>query len=115
MKKEFEVLSSDGVTTYILEFSDDTQKLYVYCNCPAGKLGKWCKHKLKLISGDDSMLVGSSKLADFIEVRNLIKNTKFQQLLDTLKVAEEEIQLAKAKMNKAKKALEKASQNGLAR
>lgn len=113
MKKEFEVLSSDGVTTYVVEFSLESSKLHVYCSCPAGALGKWCKHKMRLISGDVSGAIETSRLVDFVEVQSWVRNSEFPRLLDEIKSAEEEIQSAKTKMNNVKKALEKAAHNGL--
>jgi len=67
MKKEFEVRSSDGVTTYAVEFSLESGKLHIHCSCPAGVLGKWCKHKMWLISGDVAGVLGS-RAADIAEV-----------------------------------------------
>lgn len=112
MKKEFEVMSSDGVTTYAVEFSLEFGKLHVYCGCPAGILGKWCKHKMRLISGDVSGVIGSGA-TDMVEVLGWIRNSEFPRLLDEIKLAENEMKAVKAKMNNVKKALEKAAQKGV--
>ncbi len=114
MKKEFKVLSSDGVTTYVVEFSFESDKLHVYCSCSAGVFGKWCKHKMQLLSGDISGVIDTSSVADFVEVQNWVRSSEFPRLLEALKSAEEEMQSAKTKMNYVKKALEKAAQKGLA-
>lgn len=113
MKKEFEVQSSDGVTTYIVEFSLESGKLHVYCGCSAGILGKWCKHKMRLISGDISGVLGTSGEADFDEVQKWVGKSEFPQLLDDMKSAENEMQRAKTKMDNLKKTLEKAAQKGV--
>ena len=113
MKKEFEVRSSDGVTTYVVEFSLESSKLHVYCSCPAGMLGKWCKHKMKLVSGDVSGVLGTSGADDFVEVQNWVGKSEFPRLLDEMKLAENEMQEAKTKMDNLKKALEKAAQKGM--
>ena len=112
MKKEFEVRSSDGVTTYAVKFSLESGKLHVYCSCPAGVLGKWCKHKMRLISGDVSGVLGSGT-ADFVEVRNWVRNSELPRLLDEMKLAEDEMHAAKTKMDNLKRALEKAAQKGV--
>ena len=114
MKKEFEVRSSDGVATYVVEFSLELGKLHVYCGCPAGMLGKWCKHKMRLISGDVSGVLGTSGTADFVEVQNWVGKSGFPRLLDEMKSAENEMQEAKTRMENLKKALEKAAQKGMA-
>lgn len=112
MKKEFEVRSSDGVTTYAVEFSLESGKLRVHCGCPAGVLGKWCKHKMQLISGDVSSVLGFGA-ADMDEVLGWIRDSEFPRLLDKMKLAEDEMQAAKTKMDNVKKALEKAAQKGV--
>lgn len=113
MKKGFEVRSSDGVTMYVVAFSLESGKLRVHCGCPAGVLGKWCKHKMRLISGDVSGVLGSGA-ADMVEVLGWIRNSEFPRLLDEMKLAEGEMQAAKTKMDNVKKALEKAAQKGVA-
>lgn len=112
MKKEFEVRSSDGVTTYAVEFSLESGKLHIHCSCPAGVLGKWCKHKMWLISGDVAGVLGS-RAADIAEVLGWIRNSEFPRLLGETKLAEIEMQAAKIKMDNVKKALEKAAQKGV--
>lgn len=114
MKKEFEVLGSDGVATYVVEFLLESGKLHVYCECPAGVIGKWCKHKMRLVSGDINGVLGNFGAADMVEVLGWIKNSGFPQLLDEMKSAEDEMHVAKTKMDNAKKALERAAQKGVA-
>jgi hypothetical protein len=113
MKKEFNILSSNGITPYVVEFSFESGKLYVSCSCPAGVLGKWCKHKMQLISGDVSGAINTSSVADFVDVQNWVRNSEFPRLLDEIKSAEDEMQSAKTKINNVKKMLEKAAKNGL--
>lgn len=112
MKKEFAVWSSDGVTTYAVEFSLESGKLHVYCGCPAGVLGNWCKHKMWLISGDLSGVI-DSRTADMFEVQDWIRNSEFPRLLDEMKLAVDEMQAAKTKMDNVKKLLGKAAQKGV--
>lgn len=113
MKKEFEVQSSDGVASYVVEFSLESGKLHVYCGCPAGILGKWCKHKMRLVSGDVTGVLGVSEAAGMTEVLGWIRNSEFPRLLDEMKSAEDEMQAAKTKMDNAKKSLEKAAKKGV--
>lgn len=113
MKRELVVGSSDGVTTYVVEFSLESGKLSIYCGCPAGILGKWCKHKMKLVSGDVSGVLGTSGEDDFVEVQNWVGKSEFPRLLDEMKLAEVEMQTAKTKVDNVKKALEKAAQKGV--
>ena len=88
-------------------------RLHVYCSCPAGKLGKWCKHKMHLVSGDVAGVLGDSGVSDMTEVLAWIKNSEFPRLLNEMKLAEDEMLAAKRKMDNVKKALEKAAQKGV--
>jgi len=114
MKKEFEVQSSDGGSTYPVEFSVENEMLHVYCGCPAGALGKWCKHKMRLVSGDSSAVLGNFDSTDMDEVLTWVKKSGYPRLLNEMKLAEDEMQAAKKKMDNAKRALEKAAQKGVA-
>lgn len=53
----FYVISSSGTGGYAVTFAwtPSSHTLSVYCNCPAGIHGQLCKHKLALITGDDSI------------------------------------------------------------
>lgn len=112
MRKEFKVLSSDGVTSYVVEFLLESGKLHIHCGCPAGVLGKWCKHKMSFVSGDVAGVLESSAASDVAEVLIWIKNSEFSRLLDEMNLAEGEMREAKIKMDKTKKALERAAQKG---
>ncbi len=114
MEKEFEVRSRDGVATYAVAFILEFGRLNVYCKCPAGILGKWCKHKMRLISGDVTGVLATSGAVDMVEVLSWIRNSEFPRLLDEMKTAKNEMQVAKIKMDKVKKTLEKSVQKGVA-
>lgn len=107
MKKEFEVMSSDGITFYVVSFELDSGKLYVYCNCQAGSFGKWCKHKAQLVLGDLSGLRNSAQASDIPEILEWVKDSKIAQFVSEMQVAESEMKKAKTRMDRARKNLEK--------
>ncbi len=113
MKKELEVASSDGVSVYIVSFEFDSGKLFVYCNCQAGSFGKWCKHKTRLVMGDLSGLRNSAQLNDMPEVLEWVNDSRIAPLVSEMQAAEDEIKKAKARMDKAKKELEKFAREGV--
>ena len=113
MKKEFEIKSSDGVTSYVVEFILEAGMLHVYCGCPAGVFGKWCKHKMQLMTGDISGACVISGTDDMVELQDWISKSEFARLLAEMKLAEDEMREAKTKMDRVKKALEKAAQKGM--
>ena len=113
MKTEFEIKSSDGVTGYVVGFVLEAGRLHVYCGCPAGVFGKWCKHKMQLMTGDMSGACVISGADDKVELQNWIGKSEFVKLLSEMKLAEDEMRVAKTKMDRTKKALEKAAQKGV--
>lgn len=113
MKHDFKALSSDGVTTYEVVFELLDGKLSVWCDCPAGSLGKLCKHKSHFLSGctEDSQNQGRSD--DFHEVMNWIKKSQLPSVIDEVCLAEKELELINKKLKKNKKSLEKALRDGV--
>lgn len=112
MKKEFEVISSDGIAVYHVHFEHDSGKLYVDCNCQAGNFGKWCKHKMQLVLGDLSCLKVPIQSSDLSEVLEWVKGSKLAKLVSEMQEAEIEMQNAKVRKVKATKQLEKISRKG---
>jgi hypothetical protein len=112
MKKEFEIMSSDGVAFYVVSFELDSGKFYVYCDCQAGSRGKWCKHKSQLVLGDLSGLRNSAQSIDIPEILKWVKDSNMGQLLSEIQMAEDEMIKAKARMDKARKNLEKLAREG---
>ncbi|MHB1116334.1 SWIM zinc finger family protein [Sideroxydans sp.] len=112
MKREFSILSSDGIRSYLAGFTVEEGVLNVFCSCPAGELGKWCKHKMALMSGDTKM-PGDLDSAVIDELRNLVGKSIFPQLVDAVQQAEKDVLMAKTKLGSAKKALENSVRAGL--
>ena len=112
MKTEFEVMSSDGITVYVVSFELDSGKLHIYCNCQAGSRGNWCKHKKQLALGDLSGLRNESQSSEMPKVLEWVRNSKLTQFISEMQVAEDEMQKAKARIDRAKKELEKAAREG---
>lgn len=112
MKKEFEIMSSDGVAVYVVSFELDSGKLHVYCNCHAGTWGKWCKHKAQLVLGDLSGLRNSAQSSDMLEILEWVKHSKIAQLVSEMQMAEDEMKKVKARIDRARKNLEKIAKEG---
>lgn len=112
MKKEFEMMSSDGITVYIVSFELDSGKLHIYCNCQAGSWGKWCKHKTQLVLGDLSGLRNSAQSSEMQEVLEWVKDSKVAQLVSEMQVAEDGMKKAKARVDSVRKSLEKIAKEG---
>ena len=108
MQIDLNVLSSDGDSSYVVEFVFDEGSLTVHCECPAGEFGKSCRHKLGLLQGDFSILANSDEKPLLDNVRQWVEKSKLNELLATLRSAEAAEKAAKASLAVAKKRLEKA-------
>jgi len=108
-KSHIEILSkSSSGNPYTVRFYIDENSISAFCSCPAGDHRKLCKHVMRMINGDDSILYDSSQKAILNEICSHLKTTTIPSLFSEL--SESEILLKKAQKNvrKAKKAFEKA-------
>lgn len=112
MKKEFEVMSSDGSKFYVVSFEFDSGKLRIYCNCEAGGRSKWCKHKTQLVLGNLSCLRNNAQSSDIQNALEWVENSKLAQLVGEIHLAEDEMKKAKVRKDRATKQLEKAAREG---
>lgn len=108
----FDVLSSDGVTNYLVSVRANQERLVVTCNCKAGVLGKLCKHKVAVVSANlldtDSETTPPTLVAR--GARELLNRSSlgaaFQQYLD----AEAQFERAKRAFDLEKKSVESLMQ-----
>ena len=113
LQHDFLVKSSDGDSTYVVQFILDAEKISVFCTCSAGAFGRICKHKLSLLNGDKSLLVDSTGTETFSEVQDWIKRSAWPELLSLFNDGEISVKVAQAEFAKAKKKIEAAMRNGL--
>jgi hypothetical protein len=87
--------SSSGDKVYYVTFTFQGNRMSVKCDCPAGRFGKFCKHKFGLLKGNDYWLhddADDADLAAFHEISAwvqksdympyIFKNSKLQRALD---------------------------------
>ena len=101
--------SSGGSYKVVFEISDKDIK--VQCNCKAGIFGQLCKHKLALISADESMLYSSEQKEDLLEVIELMNKHDCYEQLSQYATALSAIGKEITKLNKEKKVLKKNFEN----
>ena len=107
-KNPIEILSkSSSGNPYTVRFYIDENTISAFCSCPAGEHRKLCKHIMRMINGDDSVLYDSNQKMILDEISSHLQNTTIPSLLSELN--ESEIRLKKAQENakKAKKNIEK--------
>lgn len=106
MEKTLLALSSDGVTSYRVVFHLENGKLLIDCSCPAGEMGKLCRHKLGLLAGDSKMLSSPKQQSELEEVQLWIRETRFPKLASQLKETEKELARIKKKLSQLKREIE---------
>jgi uncharacterized Zn finger protein len=112
MNREFKILSSDGVTSYAAGFSLEGGIFKIYCGCPAGILGNWCKHKMSLVI-EDAKLLGKLEPEVVDELLALLRKSQFRKLVEDMIEAEKAEQIAKKKVSDAKMAIGRAAKIGM--
>jgi uncharacterized Zn finger protein len=92
MKVSLKAISSSGDSEYLVDFIvDDNGKLSVFCDCPAGEWGRFCKHKWRLLHGDESMLADPAQINDLKKVAGIAQGRNASGLYDDINELELEI------------------------
>lgn len=110
--------SSSGDGIYQVDFIFENDRMSIHCNCPTGWFGKFCKHKMSFLKGNDYYLYTEieddddqydhldyvSRWAQRSEYLDyIIKMRKLQKVFDE----------AEANLNAVKRQLAKAMKKGL--
>jgi len=98
--------SSSG-DSYTIRFYLEENEISAFCSCPAGDNRKLCKHVMRIITGDDSILYDSNQQEVFTKIGSHLQRTSIPSLLSESNESEILLEEAKKNAKKAKKALEK--------
>jgi hypothetical protein len=102
--------SSDGF--YNVDFHHENDKLKVFCNCTAGSLGRFCKHKWQLMSGDAQMLSSDAQIDELNQVLSWVDDSDFKKLYNRVNELEMEIAVIKKQIKAEKKNVERRMREG---
>lgn len=112
MELILKAISSSG-EPYDVQCKFTDNKLFVFCNCPAGLYGKLCKHKSKLLEGDQSLLFNKFDISKLQQVNNMIKNSNYPEIIASYNKLKKEIEQAQQKEKKLRKHIETTLTNGI--
>lgn len=99
--------SSSG-EPYQVEINENNELLTIHCNCPAGKWGKMCKHKINLLKGDVEYLYDLNEVEKLKEIEIRVKKSSLFHLLDKVDISTKQVKKIESKKKKdQKKILEK--------
>jgi uncharacterized Zn finger protein len=103
---EVQVAGSSG-TPYAVSFVKDGDSFNAFCSCPAGEKKIHCKHRLSLLSGDLTAVIGGVP-SDLVErLTDLVKGTKLESALLELESAEADFRSSSDRVKRAKKYLDR--------
>ena len=106
------VKSSSG-EPYDVDINFSNNKYTVFCNCQAGIYGKLCKHKTSLLDEDFSLLYDKNEQEKLERVRDIVKKSKYSEIISAYKIIKQEIEQAQKKEKKAKEQIEHALKTGI--
>lgn len=105
-KLTINIIGSSG-TPYTLNIATAGEDLHIYCTCPAGENGKFCKHVGQILDGDFSSVCDPSDkslVGDFIgspQAKSTLQNyAALRSALETQLKAEALAKKAAAKIKK---------------
>lgn len=81
--------------------------LSAYCTCMAGQKGTFCKHRINILKGETRGIV-ESNLEDVKTVASWLPDTDIEIAIKNVEKAEDELDIAKSVLAKAKKRLSQA-------
>jgi hypothetical protein len=116
MKKKNEIslkVKSSSGEPYDVVFANLGTSFTVFCPCPAGIYGKLCKHKVKLLRGEKSILYNSSDISTLQIIQTWISSSPYSQLIEEYESTKNEIEAIKHKEEKIRQNLEKAMKEGI--
>lgn len=99
MKITLEAKSSSGDYSYNVGFWQKNGLLSVWCDCPAGEWGKFCKHKWQLLNGNEKMLADASQADEL----NIIKELAIERGIDKLYKKVDDLENQKKELAKIQK------------
>ena len=96
--EEFSVYSSDGVSVYTVVVEWNGKELSVACDCKAGSLGDWCRHKSGLLNGEEAILATKDNVTDVLQ---WVKASPVYAAMSNIHMAENQQKEAEALLKKA--------------
>jgi uncharacterized Zn finger protein len=113
MEAKILVKSSSRKEAYTVVVSLTETGLSISCNCPAGEWGKYCKHKIAIILGDNKILYNDEQIEGLNKAGSWISKSNYPPLLTQLQEYEIELETVKKKVTSFKEELANFMKKGL--
>ena len=103
----FEVQGSASEPYQVVFIKRSENTLSAYCSCPAGEMGKHCKHRFNIIDGLTKGIV-SDNLGDVQIIQDWVVGTDVEEALFYMRKLESEAERIKKELSDAKKIVVRA-------
>lgn len=113
MEKTVLVKSSSRDDPYAVSVLLKETDLSIFCDCPAGEWGKYCKHKMAIVLRDEKVLYDDEQTANFAEIGKWIAKSDYPKLVSELRESETELEAAKKRVKGMKDQIARAMKAGL--
>lgn len=87
--------------------------LSITCSCPAGTLGKYCKHKIAVVLADEEILYDVDQNDGFQKAKVLISESSYPMLIEELRASEKNLEAAKKSVENNKQRIARSMKEGL--
>lgn len=107
------VKSSSRDEPYAVVVSSAETGLSIFCDCPAGEWGKYCKHKMAIVLADERILYDEEQVNNFKKVTEWIAESGYPDLVVELRESEKELEAAKKNVKNQKEKIARLMKEGL--
>ena len=107
------VKSSSRDEPYAVVITSTESGLSIFCDCPAGEWGKYCKHKMSIVLADERILYDEKQSCNFKKVTEWISKSGYPGLVAGFHTTEKELEAAKKNVKKQKEKIAQLMKEGL--
>ena len=107
------VKSSSRDEPYAVAISSTENGISIFCDCPAGEWGKYCKHKMAVALSDVKILYDDDQVENFNKASKWISESNYPKLIVELRESEKELETAKKKVKNMKEKIARSMKEGL--
>ena len=107
-------------TPYAVEVIIKNRQMFIRCDCPAGKFGNFCIHKIRLLQNEHQALYDPSQRNELNYVSNWVQNSDFWDLISErggfkkeLRKAEDLLETIKRNMKPVEDKMAQAMKSGI--
>lgn len=88
---------------YTVEVLIKNRQMFIRCDCPAGKIEKFCMHKIRLLQNDHQVLYDQSQRNELNRISNWIQNSDFLDLISERSKFKKELREAEDRLEAIKR------------